>query len=373
MKKFILSICILIFNFSKVFNSEYQIVDLGTDLLSNDISTYGINDLGQVSGLYEDRNDSDNQYFYLHDPKYGFIILDFPNEFLTEKDWRNKSIKKKLIPIKLNSSGQMLFKYKDGRENELLLWDENKGSKKIVLPWKICKINAFNDNGQIIGEYPNNKHNDTFHCDENGVINGIELLSIDMIIKMYGYSSFEIFDINNKGQIVGYVYGKMHGSFPFFWDGNKLSIIDNCDDLKIQDFNNKGEILLHNKVYCLITYIWSKKEGLRKFANNFTGFKINDSSTILGTKKVYRSREAESSFDRNDSQLYDIEFTILKNDQYMSLSNLVGHSLDNLSGAEGCKFKRIVNIIDINNKEQILAIGIIGDKKYPCIIQPKKD
>jgi hypothetical protein len=128
--------------------------------------------------------------------------------------------------------------------------------------------------------------------------------------KQFENLGFHIMDIklkaiNNKGELAGYFeFGKYNekkksfvraGYKTFFWDGNPhiLPLNSDSDYPEVVKLNYNGVVLVRDNTWNRLnnqniqtTYLWDIENGIR-IIDDFYGYNLNDSSTVLGFQKKY--------------------------------------------------------------------------------------
>lgn len=116
---------------------QYDLIDLG--VFGTDSSeALAVNEKGQVLGRFRDRQ---CEYTFLWDKASGLKVIDLP-------EWHSEF---------LNNNGQIAGTYNHGA----FFWDPNFGSFEIGYCGYSIGIKAFNDKGQILGHYYDDRNNET--------------------------------------------------------------------------------------------------------------------------------------------------------------------------------------------------------------------
>ena len=390
-------ICALFFSHA-LCAAEYKVSLVGTEGISNpSFSGTYINDNGQVFGTIN------YQYVYISDQKKGLSIfsednisgkvkknldkVDKTTDFDDDDDYHDydddtSDKEVKFTPclnsyeghLIFNNNNQMLVK---GYWGAACLWNPVSGLQSInVFNNSDVQTIDLNDSGQVIGGYQKTYGRGDlrpFFWD-NGVATDMGPGSeFTQKFEAVGYHVMDIklTSLNNKGEITGhFTVGKYNAKqnryveigkrLYFYWNGsiNIIPLQTKRDNLEMK-LNNTGSVLI-NIGYK--TYLWNIENGLQEIPD-FYGYDFNDSNVILG--KLY-----DYDYHNDEERVYPV---IWKKGSFTKISELLNKKdLSDLAPAYSDSFdvEEIKEISGINNKGQIVAMGLVWGEWHPCIIEP---
>lgn len=378
--KCILKSCCFLFLTTVSYAAEYKALLIGTESIPGEWSVSSINDKGQVVGYHIIDDIDGYQYnppprdheIYIYDPSRGISFIKTNN---------NTFVFDKII---FNNNNQIFGNCNNQRS--CFMWNKASGFRIINfdqlfdrLLTQIDQNNtvttiAVNDLGQMIGEYYMHSTGARPFLWDNGIIYDMGTDS-EFAKKFeslgYNITGMHLNAINNKGEIAGsFSYKKynrkkdrmMDAGFKlFFWDGDIHVIEDEIfyrrySSSNILKLNNNGVLLIQSYINDVpVSFLWSLNSILQSRAN-FSGTSLNDELTVLG----YISRDP-------------YVWAIWKNGKCNTIADLLDvESIFDLAPPYGdsCSIEGIENLIEINNKEQIIGTCRIWGENHPCILQP---
>jgi uncharacterized membrane protein len=239
--------------------------------------TLGINDRGQIVGMYEGRDriirhfvrDRKGRYTIIADPsgtsadRLSYETLDINNRgeivgfynddqgfttsgFLRTRRGRFVDIRVPdslaTAPVRLSGRGQVVGLYVDGGRVHGFLWDDGDFQTIDVAGASATALWGINNRGQIVGTY----------VDADGAYHGFLRARKGAVIKLPEASGADPamggtypHAINERGQIVGGVYDSQGGSHGFLLERGRFKLIGGPDATytRALDINNRGQIV----------------------------------------------------------------------------------------------------------------------------------
>src|SRR3989339_724247 len=238
----------------------------------------------------------------------------------------------------INSSGVVVgYSVKNSRGLSSPFLSKN-GNIKNIGGGYYGTANAINDNNQVVGQILGSG------TSERGGKSQAFIWENDKITKI-GKSPGIANDINNKKQVVGFMWIGQYEGYPehsFFWENGKMKDLGNLynEGGCAVDINNSGQVVGYfykkddNPKYRIIeAFLWEKDEltALTDAPKNFWPYKINNLGDIVG---AYNG------------------LTIRKNGVYSSYLELSGWSLDVNDG------------VGFNDNRQVAASGNRAENNF---------
>lgn len=372
MKTFNFILFSILFYIASAHSAEYKTSLIGSELIPGARwIVKGINDKGQIFGGYED---GQKYAAYLSDTKGGFSFIEEKNHTYQGNH------------LVANNNGQVVGVWNGGPGNNNFIWSKALGVRKLEIFGTHITPFALNDLGQLIGTYFDySARKERPFLWDNGVLSDMgEGSEFSTHFDVLGYQVMDIklTSINNRGELAGYFcYGKYNekqkkfvrvGYISFFWNGD-LHLIQLSSDIEqpeVVKVNNRGVVLLRNRIYdtCKAqyignTYLWDIEKGLQPLLDLY-GTTLNDSSTVLGYKKEYVNCV--------DSRHIP---AIWKDGCCVTIADLLGvENINNISPpySDTYTVEGIDEVIEINNKGQIVCKGKLWGESFPCILEPIK-
>lgn len=332
--------------------ADYEAKILPINMVDTECRLQSLNDNGVILLSYKDN--TYHSKICIYDDINGINVIESKGE--------------SVLPIAINNSRQIL-----GNSSKTFLWSRTLGIRYLDIFDSNYNYGIdLNDWGQIIGAYRSSNSDvcasyRPFFWDNASVIDMGPGSEFCKLFEPLGYHVMDInlTSINNNGEIAGHFsYGKFNekkkkfvpvGQKIFFWDGDihilPLSI-HNHGYPQVVKINNKGTLLVQINSS---TYLWNCENGLQVIPN-FLGKKLNDSCIILGN--IYPS--------------YDFDVpAIWKDGTFITLAELLEIENINMMApvySDNYRIEKLIDFIDINNKNQIGCSAVIWNEIYPCLI-----
>ena len=285
---------------------EYYVFNLGTLDGTNFSIAYGINDLGQVTGI-------SGKTAFLWDPITGMNPLEGSNS----------------IGLDINNSSQVV-----GREGgQAALWEED-GSLIIIgdLGSGYADATAINNEGVVVGYSPvisGSSH--AWLWDPDTGITDIDTT---------GYSN--AFDINDNEIVVGRFGSPAH--YPAFWQDGVMTPIGTSTG-QAQGINNQNQIVGAHDGHA---FLWedSSMTDLGTIGTAHSDAKaINENDQVVG--QLTFQGGVEHAMFWQDGEMYDLNDLINPDSSFI-----------------------LTNAFDINDSGQIVGVGTFDGEKYAFLLNP---
>jgi probable HAF family extracellular repeat protein len=208
--------------FHAVFYSNGVLNDLGT-FGGQFARAYGVNDSGQVVGQYQALDGTYHGFLYQNGSVTELNSLIDPNLGLNLLGAEAINNKGQIAGVGQTADGQY----------RVFLYD--KGAVNIYDVPGVFDVTGLNDNGQIAGNFHN----------QQGYTHGYLLRSGTFAdIGTLGGNSSYAYGINSSGTIIGDSTDQNNGTYPFIYEGGKISGIVPPNDMGFAfGINDKGQVV----------------------------------------------------------------------------------------------------------------------------------